>query len=269
MSHNPQLAPVDGTATDVLANAFRGGPWAGGSGLDVAFTKVAIDLHNLNAYNLDAVVGAALDSLRMATGADLVLLAKLDEDGLLFNSLTMSRGESRLCDPSAWNGTRLAQLPYLASRFEHLRLTEYRNTALPGRESPGEAAFLAAAGMSSALALTFFTRQRPAGVLLLGRALIAGPWDANFQLLLKLLGSSMAVGLERSAISTRLQEVEERAALIDSASSEGLWDYDFETNRLFVSERWKEMMGYTHLGPEDAVDWRGMVQPCAGPRSYV
>jgi diguanylate cyclase (GGDEF)-like protein/PAS domain S-box-containing protein len=261
MSSNPQTAPLDVTASDVLASSYRVTQGGSGSGLDVACTKAVVDLQNLSASSLDTAIGSALDTLRTVTGADIALLARLGDEGTAFNSLTMSRSDSRLCDPSTWNGLSLAQLPYLASRFEHLRLTEYRNTALPGRESQAESSFFATSGMSSVLALTFFTRQRPAGTLILGRALAAGSWDVNHQLLLKLIGSSLANGLERVAVAARLQELEERAALIDSASSEGLWDYDFESNRLFVSERWKEMMGYTHLGPEDAVDWRGMVHP--------
>ncbi len=78
---------------------------------------------------------------------------------------------------------------------------------------------------------------------------------------MKLIGTSLASGLERMAMSAQLTELTERNALIDAASNEGLWDFNFDNNRLYVSQRWKAMMGYAHLGPDDIVDWRGMVHP--------
>jgi diguanylate cyclase (GGDEF)-like protein/PAS domain S-box-containing protein len=173
----------------------------------------------------------------------------------------VARGEQTTADLSAMQGIELAQLPFLASRFDHLRLTEYRDTSRPGRENPAEAAQLAALGFSSILVVALHMQQRPAGVLAIARQEGRGPWDVNYQLLLKLIGTSLATGLERLALTTRLQELSERNALIELASNEGLWDFDFDTNRLFVSDRWKAMMGYVHLGPEDVVDWRGMVHP--------
>src|SRR5690606_6657701 len=155
----------------------------------------------------------------------------------------------------------LAQFPFLASRFEHLRLTQYRDTGEPGREGPDEAAQLATLGMRSVLVVALHMQQKPAGILLLGRCILAERWDVNIQLLLKLIGTSLASGLERLAMQARLIELSERAELLDAASNEGLWDFDFDHNQLYVSDRWKAMMGYAHLGPDDTVDWRGMVHP--------
>jgi diguanylate cyclase (GGDEF)-like protein/PAS domain S-box-containing protein len=232
-----------------------------GSGLDVECTKAAVDLQNLTERNADAVVAAALETLRNATGSNVAFLARLDDAGERFLTPTVARAETVAFDAEALQGVELAQFPFLASRFEHLRLTEYRDTAIPSREDPQEAARLAALGLGSVLFVALHMQRRPAGVLALGRAAAQGPWDVNFQLLLKLIGTSLASGLERLAMSTRLLELSERHDLIDAASNEGLWDFNFDNNRLYVSDRWKAMMGYAHLGPDDIVDWRGMVHP--------
>ena len=58
-----------------------------------------------------------------------------------------------------------------------------------------------------------------------------------------------------------LAETDERNALIDAASNDGLWDFDFDSNELYLSPRWKAMMGYEDIGPTEIVDWRGMVHP--------
>jgi diguanylate cyclase (GGDEF)-like protein/PAS domain S-box-containing protein len=260
MSSTRPAAPLDASASDVFASPV----WAARSaelGLDVECTKAAVDLQNLTERNVEAVVASSLETLRHATAADVAMLALLDDSGERLEKLTVARGEAAPPASAPLQNTALAELPYLASRFEHLRLTEYRDTGQPGREDPAEAACLAAAGLRSVLALAFHMQQRPAGVLLLARTSELGPWDVNIQLLLKLIGASLATGLERLTLVTRLVELGERSALIDAASNEGLWDFNFDNNRLFVSERWKVMMGYTHLGPNDIVDWRGMVHP--------
>jgi diguanylate cyclase (GGDEF)-like protein/PAS domain S-box-containing protein len=261
MSSTRQVSPVDAGASDVFASPFWSARKGAGMGLDVECTKAAVDLQNLSERTAETVVATTLETLRRATGADLAVVALLDEAGERFEKTTIARGENTNFDPATLHGLELAQLPFLASRFEHLRLTEYRDTATPGREDPAEALRLAQLGLSSVLIVALHMQQKPAGVLAIGRVQGRGPWDVNYQLLLKLIGTSLATGLERLAMTTRLLELTERNALIDAASNEGLWDFNFDNNRLYVSPRWKAMMGYGHLGPDDIVDWRGMVHP--------
>jgi len=230
-------------------------------GLDVECTKAAVDLQNITAVTQGTILASALETLRRSAGADVACLALLDEGGARFERLTVAQPADGGFRPAELRGAELADFPFLASRFEHLRLTEYRDTAVPGREDLAETRRLAALGASSLLVVALHMQHRPAGLLALGKVTGRGSWDENAPLLLKLFGASLASGLERLAISTRYAELAERHALIEAASSEGMWDFSFDDNRLYVSERWKAMMGYTHLGPDDIVDWRGMVHP--------
>jgi diguanylate cyclase (GGDEF)-like protein/PAS domain S-box-containing protein len=261
MSSNRKVSPVDPGASDVFDSSFWSSRKGAGLGLDMECTKAAVDLQNLTERTAESVVDTTLETLRRATGADIAFVALLDEAGERFASTTVARGEAVVGDPAALKGVELAQFPFLQGRFEHLKLSEYRDTSQPGREEPAEAARLAALGFSSLLVVALHMQQRPAGVLALGRVDGRGPWDVNYQLLLKLIGTSLASGLERMAMTARLTELTERNDLIDAASNEGLWDFNFDNNRLYVSQRWKAMMGYAHLGPDDIVDWRGMVHP--------
>ncbi len=71
----------------------------------------------------------------------------------------------------------------------------------------------------------------------------------------------MASGLERLSIVARLAEIEERDALADAAANDGLWDFNFDTNELYLSPRWKAMLGYEDNRATGVIDWRGLVHP--------
>ncbi|HUG72963.1 MAG TPA: EAL domain-containing protein [Steroidobacteraceae bacterium] len=255
----PPLEP--GSLTDVFSNPSWLARKGAVLGLDVECTKAAVDLQNLSDTTADAVIGAALETLRSAAGADCAFLVLLDTAGERFDKLIVAKPEPMQFPDDALRGTELASFPFLASRFDHLRLTEYRDTSFPGREGASEAAQLAQLGLRSVLVVTLHMQQRPAGVLALGRSVASEPWEVDYHLLLKLIGTSLASGLDRLAMQARLVELSERAELLEVASNEGLWDFDFDHNRLFVSERWKAMMGYSNLKPDETVDWRGMVHP--------
>ncbi|HXC60530.1 MAG TPA: EAL domain-containing protein [Steroidobacteraceae bacterium] len=262
-----RVSPADIGATDIFASPFAAGRSGSGLGLDVECTKAAVDLQNMAATSSEAIIRASLDTLCRATGADGAFLALLDPNADRFEKVTTTIADANQLEPATpagpatLEGEELANLPFLASRFDHLRLTEYRDTSRPAREEPAEAARLASMGFSSVLLVALHMQKRPAGVLAVVRHNERGPWDVNYQLLLKLIGTSLATGMERLATATRLAEIEERNALVDAASNDGLWDFNFDTNDLYLSPRWKAMMGYEDIGPDEIVDWRGMVHP--------
>jgi diguanylate cyclase (GGDEF)-like protein/PAS domain S-box-containing protein len=250
-----------GSLTDVFSNPSWLARKGAVLGLDAECTKAAVDLQNMGEATADAVISASLEVLRSAAAADCAFFAQLDTPRERFDKLIVAKPEVMQLPVEALRGMELTSLPFLASRFTHLRLTEYRDTSVPGRAGAAETAQLAQLGLRSLLVVSLHVQQQPAAVLVVARTANAEPWERDFHLLLKLLGNSLASGLDRMALQARLVELSERAELLEVASNEGLWDFDFDHNRLFVSERWKAMMGYSHLKPEETVDWRGMVHP--------
>jgi PAS domain S-box-containing protein len=74
-----------------------------------------------------------------------------------------------------------------------------------------------------------------------------------------ILGDEIA---EREATQQALRSSEERWELALQGSGDGIWDWNPETNEVFFSRRWKEMLGYT----EDEIgntleEWRERVHP--------
>src|SRR5689334_17923427 len=121
-----RVSPADIGATDIFASPFAAGRPGTGLGLDVECTKAAVDLQNMAAQTSEGVICASLDTLRRATGADGAFLALLDANADRFEKITTIADEASPSGATALEGEELAHFPFLASRFDHLRLTEYR-----------------------------------------------------------------------------------------------------------------------------------------------
>jgi diguanylate cyclase (GGDEF)-like protein/PAS domain S-box-containing protein len=84
-------------------------------------------------------------------------------------------------------------------------------------------------------------------------------WGADLHLALKLVGVSVASGLERIELLEDLFTVEERDRLVTQTANDGLWDYDVRDNSMYFSPRWRAMLGYAD-GVE-VPEWRLLVHP--------
>ena len=66
----------------------------------------------------------------------------------------------------------------------------------------------------------------------------------------------------RKMAERALRESEERLALALRGTNDGLWDYDFLDQSLFLSPRWKEMLGYGEVELPSQLDWvRRLLHP--------
>ncbi len=138
-------------------------------------------------------------------------------------------------------------------------MTEFRDTATPRREQLNDAGLLAELSIGAALLVSFRIRNKPAGLLGLAFGLPRASFDVNLQLLLKLLGSSLAAGLERVRLSLSLERLEARTELGELAANDGLWDFDVEAQETYFSPRWRTMLGYDTVELQRNFDWRTLV----------
>jgi diguanylate cyclase (GGDEF)-like protein/PAS domain S-box-containing protein len=265
MSTPPALLdkPADLTASDILSPSV----WTGGRaarptlGIDVACTKIAVDFQNLQRESVEEVMKKDLELLREVTASDCAFAVAIEDDGVTIKDVEVANSTFSQCRPQALTGESLESYPWVKSRFDHLRLSELRDTSAPRREQAAEAARLAALGIGSALIVAFRLQGRPAGFLALANSLPRGAWDVDLQLMMKLIGTSLATGLDRMRIEARLSKLEERTALSQSAANDGLWDFDVESNEVYFSPRWKAMLGYADEDMQGSPDWRSLVHP--------
>jgi diguanylate cyclase (GGDEF)-like protein/PAS domain S-box-containing protein len=232
-----------------------------GSGIDVGCTKIAVDLQNMTRDTADDCVRRSLETFRDTTSADAAFTIYLDDQGGHIETVVSARGQFAQCHPEALRGSALASLPWLQSRADHLRLSEFRDTASPRPEQAEDAGTLASLAIGSALLVSYRIKGRPAGYLGVAYGLPRGDFDVNLQLLMKLLGSSLATGLERVRQGVELARLEERLTLSELAANDGVWDFDVEANQVYYSPRWRAMLGYDDADLKAGVDWHGLVHP--------
>ncbi|MFT3905750.1 MAG: EAL domain-containing protein [Steroidobacteraceae bacterium] len=260
MSRLPSVYPTDFGASDVLSPQFwtarqeRGAP-----GLDLTATKLAIDLQNLERGNADELLRRCLDGLRESCSADAAFSAFFNAAGTHVETVSSVVAALAQCHPESLRGSALDKLPWLAGRLDHLRLSQIRDTAAPRPEQAAEAQRFAALSAGSVLWVSFHIQGRPAGLLGLCFGLPREEFDANLQLLLKLLGTSLASGMERVRLATALASLEERTELAELTANDGVWDFDVAGAGVYFSPRWRAMLGYDEADLRANFDWRSLV----------
>src|SRR5712675_1438315 len=262
MSSLPPDKPAEFTASDILsADAWTGRAPRPVLGLDVACTKIAVDFQNMRRDQIDDMIRRNLELLREATATDCAFLATFRMDELVIADVQLARSAFAQCRPEGLREASIDSFPWLKSRLDHLRLSELRDTSTPRREQTLEAQKLAGLQMGSALLVSLRVQGKPAAFLGLAHAMPRGAWDVNLQLLMKLIGTSLATGLERIRIEARLAKLEERTNLSQASMNDGLWDFDVENNEVYFSPRWKAMLGYADDDMRESPDWRSLVHP--------
>jgi diguanylate cyclase (GGDEF)-like protein/PAS domain S-box-containing protein len=259
------LAPNDPrrpdlTASDVLSpQAWTSRGFRPAAGLDVLCTKIAVDFQSMSAATAFDVIGVNLELLRETTHTDAAFHIPLDAESGLFNEIQVARAMLTIGNPEQLRGQSLNVLPWLLSRLAPLRVSELRDTAQPRPDQVDDAAVWSHLGIGSVLIIGYFIEGRPAGLLGIAGALPRENWEVQLHLMMKLVGSSLATGLERIEIQRHLRDLEERNELALHSANDGLWDFDTVNNRVYLSPRWKAMLGYDEAEVGQAPDWRTLV----------
>ena len=237
---------------------FGSGP-NGGVGLDVLATKVAVDFQALTSEGGDSCIKRNLDALRDATGVDAICIVLFDSARESIERVASATGLLAPFDPQVMKGDSLERLPLLATGLGHLRILEIRDTHAPRRDLAVDCARFAELGIRSLLVCGFALNGRVHGFMALCSSQPRDGWDANLHLLLKLVGSSFATGLERLRVQRHLGRLEERNDLSLPGANDGMWDFDVENNTVWFSPRWRKMFGYDEHDPHVSPDWRRLV----------
>ena len=253
--------PSDSTITTGIRHRRpRAGERTRGA-VDALQTKIAVEIQNLDPYKYLEQLQDIVEQLPEATGADSAVITLISDDGREFESALASINGFAQCNPAVLKGEELTNWPWLSKRLGHLRVIEIADTVDSQKEARDELARLNEIHIGSALLLGFSVHGEVAGLIGIVNEQAVDSWDANLHLLLKLFGSSLAVGLERVRDREVLDELQERNSLVAMTANDGIWDFDGGTKRINLSRRWKVMLGYDPDDEDVMLDWYKLVHP--------
>ena len=253
--------PDSGATTGVRHRRPRAGTRTRG-GADALQTQIAVGVLNLDPSRRLDQLQSNINDLPEAAGCDSAFVALIAEDGESFETVIAAASGFAQCNPAVIQGEELDQWPWLRERLGHLKIIEVADTLQGSRASRAELERLAELKMGSLLMIGFSVQGEVGGLLALANEHAVDGWDANLHLLLKLIGASLATGLERIRDQALLTEMNERNALVAATANDGIWDFDGETKRITLSRRWRAMLGYATDSDEDVtLDWYQLVHP--------
>jgi diguanylate cyclase (GGDEF)-like protein/PAS domain S-box-containing protein len=229
--------------------------------VDALQTKIAVNVQDLDQSRFKEQLRDSIAELPDATGCDAAFLALFNGDVSGIETVLSSSSVFSACNPDALTGESLADWPWLARRLGHLRVIEITDTDAGPKNAKAEMARLAELNIGSALIIGFTIREEVAGFLALADERPVQKWDANLHLLMKLIGASLASGLERMRTIDLLEEMEERNSLVNMTANDGIWDFDGQSKRIRLSRRWKAMLGYPEDQEDVLPDWYRLVHP--------
>ena len=229
--------------------------------VDALQTKIAVGFQNLDAVSYLAQLLSNVDELPEAVGADVAFVALISEDGKEIEEVLASTSGFAQCSPAQLAREKLVDWPWLSQRLGHLRVFEVADTTKGPKAARDELERLNELHIGAALITGFSVHGEIAGFLAVANERPVDNWDANLHLLMKLFGSSLAVGLERVRDRQVLGELQERNALVALTANDGIWDFDGETKRINLSRRWKVMLGYDPEDEDVKLDWYRLVHP--------
>lgn len=141
-------------------------------------------------------------------------------------------------------------------------IVHVKNTAAVPKAAQVEVREWIELGIQSYLFVPTVCQGKVVGFIGFDRVSQESDWPSDVIALLRIVGEIFVNALERKRIEQEVKLSEERYALAMEGSHDGLWDWDFQKQKIFYSARWKTMLGF---GPEEigesAQEWFDRVHP--------
>ena len=229
--------------------------------VDALQTKIAVNLQNLDKESCADQLAQNIGELPDAAGVDCAFLCLFDDDGRKIETVYSTTSGFGQCSPQVLEQELLEDWPWMTERLGHLKIIEIADTRDVRDAAKPECSRLAELHIGSMLLIGFSVQDEVAGFLALANDAAVDSWDANLHLLMKLIGASLASGMERLRDQKTLDALRERHELVSLTANDGIWDFDGASKKISLSPRWKRMLGYSEATEDVVLDWYHLVHP--------
>jgi len=229
--------------------------------IDPSVTRVAVELLNPEFHGSAVVIESYLQSLRELLSVDGVLVMLFDDTLQVIQQIIASAGPRLHCNVEELLNNGIASKDLLLERLTGQRLLEIRDLMRPREEYAELAQQLSCLHAGSVLMSALIVQNKMVGIILIASLRPRSSWDMDTHLVLKLIAANYSAGLERHRLNREFAYLQLRNELAMKSAHDGLWDLDFERNTLYLSPRWKAMLGYADDELIDVTDWRQFVHP--------
>ena len=171
-------------------------------GLDVICTKIAVDFQGMTeATAADCILAEPRTAARGHPAPTRPFTSSWTPTCTTFADVQVARGMLATGNPEQLRGQSLETLPWLRSRVAPLRVSEFRDTAKPRPDQGDDAAAVRRTRHRLGADDRLLSSRRVPPASWESRARMpCETWDVQLHLLMKLVGSSLATGLERIEI---------------------------------------------------------------------
>ena len=203
-------------------------------------------------------LGGVLQGMRKVFSVDGVFVALFDQQSESIQSLASARATQAMCQLDALTSKKGILTEQFLHRLKTSQVLEWLNLSVQAYDDRF-AQCLSEINIGAALVANISVQQRTVGLMCLFDTHRRIDWDQSYHAMLKVLASSYAAGFERSHLVSELSSLKLRQDLVLSATYEGLWDVDFERGLLYLSPRWKAILGYEEDELTDLKNWRQFI----------
>ncbi|MEO0421237.1 MAG: EAL domain-containing protein [Pseudomonadota bacterium] len=237
-------------------------PAGGDQGIAPVFAQAAIAFSQIDSEELTPELTRVFEDVRRAVDTDAMFIGLLDARGETFATALESVDPRSRIKPAHLLGRKLEAMPELHRQLAisggYLQMDD---CLVPTEGTEREADWFSQANIRACVLISLHGSDGPIGFAALACE-DAVRWQASFCLILRLLGASLAAGVERLRVARRLASVREREELEALTANDGVWDFDERHKQTHFSPRWKKMLGYREDELDDNVpDWRNLVHP--------
>ena len=229
--------------------------------IDAVQTNIAANVQSLDKVRFKEQLRDSIAELPDATGLDAAFLVLFTPDRKAIECVISTNNVFSAINAEALEGESLTNWPWLTKQLSNLKVIEVNDTAAAPAEASDELNRFAALGIGAALAIGFVVRGEMAGFFVLANGHPVKKHHADIHVLMKLMGSSLASGIERMRIGELLDEYLERDKLVSLTANDGIWDFDGQSKCTRVSPRWKGMLGYDIDQEDFSPDWYQLLHP--------